>query len=748
LQRLAGDFAEGRLEASEAQRELVDSLLHCRALSLDVVEAFEKWRLAGSRGGVVVEPQYLVAMKDDTRWLAESSLGELLNFSPKSDPFFVVPSSRDAVTASNPMTQTLQAKHPVPERRPKLPLQSSLLRRIRKAELLIMRESMEVRLQQTKKCPPQSGQVQVATSHPRPKEARRSSSEVLRPQDRQSPQVPAAVAEEEEEVAPPPRPKPVRPATVDTVFDVQPVNVPRDAAKALIEEYLQRVPAQIARGANGWPALAALMAEEGDEGPLGLEWFWLRRHATEPVDAASAEGLAVWREKRQASSYGQLVHFSVVDVSFFEEALQSVKSIMFACLPVSNIRLTLWHSPTEDGSLKGDPEIEAIAKKLYFKWFTLDNPRAGVRGQVVRRPRAEPPDDPPMPLQVPSIELCLGQVWLRGASSALKSSGACIGNLALAAACMRAFRGKDAAEAPAPEKQLTAASCAAWASCKTALQKALLTGTLDQVLAKLVPARLPELKGVPLGATGALDTASLMQSLNKTLEAGRELPGEVLCQAVADAPELVRRGLTQNALKEASEGLGLESLPDEIAKLQPKDGCFARVALTLEWPSVNILDENTFEVPVAATGRCPSHPHPLLYLCTSEDDVYVVIIPWHGAVPVRDQDIFLGCTDILRGAQPLEENPFATIRLYNLDVRRSVRQSPIENAAAFGMPSESLHAFEFSSLSVSSGRVMLGKLQKSSLEGELFIARRPFAVCLWQKEMDDLNIPLSVTMVP
>ncbi|CAE7036795.1 unnamed protein product [Symbiodinium sp. CCMP2592] len=185
------------------------------------------------------------------------------------------------------------------------------------------------------------------------------------------------------------------------------------------------------------------------------------------------------------------------------------------------------------------------------------------------------------------------------------------------------------------------------------------------------------------------------------------------------SPENCQSSSNYQKKLEASEGLGLESLPDEIAKLQPKDGCFARVALTLEWPSVNILDENTFEVPVAATGRCPSHPHPLLYLCTSEDDVYVVIIPWHGAVPVRDQDIFLGCTDILRGAQPLDENPFATIRLYNLDVRRSVRQSPMENAAAFGMPSESLHAFEFSSLSVSSGRVMLGKLQKSSLEGEL-----------------------------
>ncbi|OLP82353.1 hypothetical protein AK812_SmicGene36997 [Symbiodinium microadriaticum] len=283
--------------------------------------------------------------------------------------------------------------------------------------------------------------------------------------------------------------------------------------------YLKRVPAQIARGANGWPALAALMAEEGDEGPLGLEWFWLRRHA-EPVDAASAEGLAVWREKRQASSYGQLVHFSVVDVSFFEVRLPSGE-----------------HSPSEDGSLKGDPEIEA--REFAVLW------QLGAKTlRVVRRPRAEPPDDPPMPLQVPSIELCLGQVWLRGASGALKSSGAGIGNLALAAASMRRAPFAEGASALNLQSKVELGR----ASCKTALQKALLTGTLDQVLAKLVPARLPDaiphtLKGVP-GATGALDTTSLMHSLNKMLEAGRELCGEVLCQAVADAPELVSLLLT------------------------------------------------------------------------------------------------------------------------------------------------------------------------------------------------------------
>ena len=52
---------------------------------------------------MTLEPQYVVNMKDpspkaaclrgssqeDTRWLAESALAELLPFSTKSDPFFV-----------------------------------------------------------------------------------------------------------------------------------------------------------------------------------------------------------------------------------------------------------------------------------------------------------------------------------------------------------------------------------------------------------------------------------------------------------------------------------------------------------------------------------------------------------------------------------------------------------------------------------------------------------------------------------
>ena len=35
----------------EVQSELVDALLHCRGVSLELVEAFDRWRISGSRGG-------------------------------------------------------------------------------------------------------------------------------------------------------------------------------------------------------------------------------------------------------------------------------------------------------------------------------------------------------------------------------------------------------------------------------------------------------------------------------------------------------------------------------------------------------------------------------------------------------------------------------------------------------------------------------------------------------------------------
>lgn len=372
----------------------------------------------------------------------------------------------------------------------------------------------------------------------------------------------------------------------------------------------------------------------------------------------------------------------------------------------------------------------------------------------MQRPRGEPPDDPEKPLDVPSIELCLGQVWLRGGSAASSlPKVSCSRSLALAATCLRTLWGKDAAEAPSPESLLDTRSAAAWAAAKEGILQAVLNGDLDNLLATMQPASYALVdsssnKSSSTSKQGASTSASLALSLAKTLEAGdRPLP-EVVCQAVADAPELLRRGLTQESLQDACTGLGIEGLPDAAAAMNPRDGCFGRLVLALEWSHVSIVDDDSFEVPMHVAGTSPSHPHPVFYLATSDDEVFVVVIPFHDmkTVPASDE-IFAACTDILRAMTPIEDSPYSAVKLFNLDVRQAAQTNAVENTVDLGMPAESLHVAEFASLSVSSGRVMPGQLNSEGGTGQPFLMRRPFALCIWHAEMDEINAPLSAMLV-
>ncbi|CAJ1359979.1 unnamed protein product [Effrenium voratum] len=168
---------------------------------------------------------------------------------------------------------------------------------------------------------------------------------------------------------------------------------------------------------------------------------------------------------------------------------------------------------------------------------------------------------------------------------------------------------------------------------------------------------------------------------------------------------------------EATEGLpGIEKLPQAVAQLQPKDGCFGRLVLSLEWQNVRAGD-GTFEVQVAAAAECEGHPHPLLYLSTSEEGLFVVIIPWYGVeAPVQDEDVFVSCTKLLRDASPMDTCP-DVVQLCDLDVRQGVRGKSID-AKALQM-STPLHVLEFSSLSVCSGRSMPGKLKPAEVRHRL-----------------------------
>eukprot|EP00913_Durusdinium_trenchii_P007445 g6999.t1 len=161
--------------------------------------------------------------------------------------------------------------------------------------------------------------------------------------------------------------------------------------------------------------------------------------------------------------------------------------------------------------------------------------------------------------------------------------------------------------------------------------------------------------------------------------------------------------------------------------------------MTLEWQEVRMIDEQFFEVPVTAAAQCAGHPHPLLYLSTSEEGIFVVLVPWQG-LAMKDEDT-VGKT----GLQDFKEAP-SSVTLWNFDARRAVRACNVD-----GVPLEmdgKLHVLEFESLAVSSGRIMPGKLSQEAIDSSSsFPLQRPFALCLWHNDMDELNAPLSVTMV-
>eukprot|EP00434_Breviolum_minutum_P000007 symbB.v1.2.000005.t1/scaffold5.1/size591573/5 len=238
-----------------------------------------------------------------------------------------------------------------------------------------------------------------------------------------------------------PRPKPAKVEKIDLgAYSALPWNVSDSTAQELFEKYIERVPEALVQNTDTWQALeTSLKGSNMDprpvRGPYALEFFWLKSRAPDSdgkaPNAETAEGLCVFQLQRSGGKpVGQLRHFSVISMDIFEDALTSVKNLMFTRLPIMSIRYVIWcREKGEDGKLKANNEVEDVLKSLCFRWFRFENNR-GVRGKEMNRPRGE--NDPTLPLEVPSLEICLGQVWLRGANANSKAV-AYTGNLALAA---------------------------------------------------------------------------------------------------------------------------------------------------------------------------------------------------------------------------------------------------------------------------------------------------------------------------
>eukprot|EP00405_Crypthecodinium_cohnii_P045049 CAMPEP_0206584294 /NCGR_PEP_ID=MMETSP0325_2-20121206/35628_1 /ASSEMBLY_ACC=CAM_ASM_000347 /TAXON_ID=2866 /ORGANISM="Crypthecodinium cohnii, Strain Seligo" /LENGTH=946 /DNA_ID=CAMNT_0054091407 /DNA_START=219 /DNA_END=3060 /DNA_ORIENTATION=- len=849
--------------------ELIDALLHMRVLSLDVVETIEQWRRHGRESAIWPDPHtggnYLLKMKDDTRWLAESPLGEILRFSSKTDPFFVVPSAGSTAQQqqqppTNQMTPTLQAQRrqqtsqasgKSEARRAILPLPNSLLRRIRAAELYILRESVIVRMQEAgispsslnaaSMVPPlllasgagQGPSVDLAeaaaatyiASHRAKEQApvslpsqpvtfqplqQHRQDDHFRPQEQPPPQpaqpplatpgtlpyqVPAPSMEargavDTHPLAGPPKVRPQRPAPPDaTAFWLSPILVTKESAGEVFSQYISRVDPRIAKSMDGWERLEEALEDDGVSAP---EWFWLSRRDKGPAQAETmADGLVVFRLQRHSVTFGQLLHLSVVDESFVDDALEAVKAWMFTFQPIKAIRTTLWFNDTnpDTGKIDVNKQFEAHFMKTRFKWFTLCNTNGGVRGKTLQRPRGEPPDDPQVPAESFGLEVCLGQVWLRGCrgSAGPTTSTSCASSsIVLSSAALQQFWTRDALavqqakEASGEAKELADAH----AAVKEGLVRSLLSGQLDRLMTKFAPQALHSVSGkdeeqsVPLGASSSSRSLGLTKALAKLLgpagvpKRGRSVPGTII--QAADSPtaglELVRSGLSAEGYSEAIRGLSLqESVTGAVEALLPEETVLARLHLSLDWMGVSAYQDGSFEVALQAVGNCSRHPQPVFYVGTGDEEVFVVVIPWTG-LPLPDEEaIYVECTDILRATVPMERSPYQALRFPSeFDVRRKMASSSLPDApstlelpgaasgaggdgasptvppgSVYTSPVQMLH---FSSLSVGPGRHTPGKLPGSN-SVSVFEVQRPFALCLFHTEIDDLNAPLTATLV-
>jgi len=523
-----------------------------------------------------------------------------------------------------------------------------------------------------------------------------------------------------------------------------------DTVAEAFNSYLARVPPIMAKSTEALPAL--LKAAE-DEGPAATEWFWIvrrdRGHAEQP-GPTTADGLVVFRLKQMSTHYAQVLHLSVVDESGLEEAIKAVKARTFTFLPIKSIRLTLWFHK-EDGEQKMHKAFEECLKtKCGFKWFQLQNVK-GCRGQVMNCVRTE--NDPESPVDEKSIEVCIGQVWMRGCrpsgAAAKPKIERCPWSLILASGCIRQLWARDLAANGG--SLVPKAPAAARDAAQNDLIQAMLCGDLEGMLAQFTAV------GTQMEVNMSnIRPAELLVSLAKTLDSGpkcRNVPG-VACEAADDAVELVKRGVCAPGFAEASAGLHVEELPAMVEALKPREAVLGRLFITLDWLGVTTCDGGGFEVPLQAAGHCSSHPRPVYYAATSEDDVFIVIIPWDGlGAPPSEKELFTACTRVLRNTTPLAEPPCSTLHFdSSFDVRYAVRTMQLDSAEQCGLqgrPGEdTIHLSEFSSFSVGVGREAQGRLSRSgSGSSSVVNIKRPFALCLFHTDMDDLNCPLATGLV-
>ncbi|CAG9325229.1 unnamed protein product [Blepharisma stoltei] len=396
---------------SISRQELADKLSNLRTLSLNAVELIQNWReklsnlsqnMSLSKTQFLINDEnYLIKMKTDTIYLADTIIADLIYISNKSDPFFVYASSVSLGKIKSP-------------RKLELPIANSLLSRIRKCEMILLEEGVSAApVRETlfdlrnkshafNNDPPQ---VNSDKENEDSKSSRRSSSWGRNKSNRslfsRDNSCNASPEESKIHILPPETPVNIEPQPLVTerlfIESLSGNNIEQQIA-----EYSNKVPESL-KEALGKPENAYVLSQT-----LRFPaYLWIRQHQ-------NIIGFVILNLENQKSVQKRLMisHISAESLQAFGEILNMMVGYIWENYPCIEIRSGIISKVNEQGKYEADKSIKEHFDKLGFRWkqmiYTGDKTPLQLLG--LRRPETAPCDEnlPAKQLFGDSIELAYG----------------------------------------------------------------------------------------------------------------------------------------------------------------------------------------------------------------------------------------------------------------------------------------------------------------------------------------------------
>eukprot|EP00746_Dinoflagellata_sp_MGD_P126628 gnl/MRDRNA2_/MRDRNA2_61424_c0_seq1.p1 gnl/MRDRNA2_/MRDRNA2_61424_c0~~gnl/MRDRNA2_/MRDRNA2_61424_c0_seq1.p1 ORF type:complete len:700 (-),score=145.75 gnl/MRDRNA2_/MRDRNA2_61424_c0_seq1:63-2108(-) len=508
---------------------------------------------------------------------------------------------------------------------------------------------------------------------------------------------------------------------VKGIATLQPVSVLESEVKDIFDKYLVRVHADFQKTFDcSWKRIEQEIEKCSLLG-LTLEWFWIAAGTVaNPVE--EADGLVVIKvHKGSASKRGEVVHMSIAGDDWRAKLPQYVdvlKQEMFRHLAIQQIHMTLWYSEQKDtGKFSIDPAIEPIFKERGFRWFQLTNTSDGKRGQIMSLKRVA--DDGEMPQEVWDLAVSLCTFMPVGDSQktdeddlSVRPGG--VGSRVIIAECLR----RHAAES--------------WKIEQNSENQEGPANQVEDVFTSISKRAKPGVREVCTKDAKNIEEA---EEFFKECQCDASLPSRTVSEVKTWLKK--KEGVERFILGGATV---VVDWIDRGIQMDPQ----------LDWAT-------QLRVPVRMLAKSPKAEHPLSYLGTSDDEIFIVLWPCKKDDAQSRQEFLKECVETIRSVEQIEDPlPFTEVLLPRFELKSFEDSVDIHRPAWKSLNCDSIQRpKELVSVELTAGHTHRGALKKNKVaaaqETEPFFvpvtSEGSFVFCIWHAKLDDLEEPLFLARV-